>query len=229
VLRATLNRRRRFAGGGSAPPAPCPLPISAFPDSPGCGPFASRPPSRARRARRVAPLSRGLIATMGRSDSSSGLGLRWLALSLGLPASLGPVEVSLGHALIPSHRADAHLPDGLSYRASPSLASSPTRPAVSAFALRFGPVFAAGPSPPPLAGRQLPSMCSWLRRPIFRTSTSGGTSTRWMNAPRGARARGVPARWIGLGWRRGGGRSLSCSVQDNREGARGCRVRAASR
>jgi hypothetical protein len=32
-------------------------------------------------------------------------------------------------------------------------------------------------------------MCSWLRRPIFRTSTSGGTSTRWMNAPRGARAR----------------------------------------
>lgn len=30
-------------------------------------------------------------------------------------------------------------------------------PAVSPFALRFGPVFASGPSPAPLTGRQLPS------------------------------------------------------------------------
>jgi len=56
------------------------------------------------------------------------VGLRWLSLSLGLPASPGPDEASLGHALIPSHRLDAQLPDRLSCRVSPLVRRLTHRP-----------------------------------------------------------------------------------------------------
>ena len=82
----------------------------------------------------IASVSWGLIATMNRSDSLPGQGLRLLSLSRWLPGSAagypGLGKASLGHALIRSHRASSQIPDGLPCRASPSPASSPTRPAV---------------------------------------------------------------------------------------------------
>jgi hypothetical protein len=61
----------------------------------------------------IAPVSRGLIATMNRSDSLPRQSPRVL-----LPGSTasypGLGKASLGHALIRSHRASGHLPDGLS-------------------------------------------------------------------------------------------------------------------
>ncbi len=102
---------------------------------------------------------------------------------------MGPHQASLGHAHIRSHRADGHLPERTPCRASPTLASSPTAPAVSPFALRFGPVFASGPSPAPLTGRQLPSGYLGYEGILVHMATLGGTPTRWMCALRGARAR----------------------------------------
>ena len=104
---------------------------------------------------------------------------------------MGPHQASLGHAHIRSHRADGHLPERTPCRASPTLASSPTAPAVSPFALRFGPVFASGPSPAPLTGRQLPSGYLGYEGILVHMATLGGTPTRWMCALRGARARTV--------------------------------------
>ncbi len=101
---------------------------------------------------------------------------------------MGPHQASLGHAHIRSHRADGHLPERTPCRASPTLASSPTAPAVSPFALRFGPVFASGPSPAPLTGRQLPSGYLGYEGILVHMATLGGTPTRWMCALRGARA-----------------------------------------
>ena len=125
---------------------------------------------------------------------------------------MGPHQASLGHAHIRSHRADGHLPERTPCRASPTLASSPTAPAVSPFALRFGPVFASGPSPAPLTGRQLPSGYLGYEGILVHMATLGGTPTRWMCALRGARARtassapfswpfvlaGLPARAVGV-------------------------------
>ena len=75
----------------------------------------------------IASVSWGLIATMNRSDSlpRQSPRVRLPGSSAGCP---GLGKVSLGHALIRSHRASGQLPDGLPCGASPSLASSPTRP-----------------------------------------------------------------------------------------------------
>ena len=103
----------------------------------------------------VAPLSRSVIARMGRSDSSPRHDRRLLSLSHWLPeralARSGLDEASLGHASILADRAGGQLPDGTSCRASPWDAGSPTRPAdaVWAFALQPSPL-SQGPSPHPL-------------------------------------------------------------------------------
>ena len=65
----------------------------------------------------IAPVSGGLIATMDHSDFSPRHDHRLLSLSRWPPGtawSRGLNEISLGHALIRSHRASGQLPDGLS-------------------------------------------------------------------------------------------------------------------
>ena len=71
----------------------------------------------------VGTLSRAVIATMSRSDSSPSPHRRLLSLSRRLPGRAasrpGLDEASLGHTPVHSHRADGHLPVGLPCGASP--------------------------------------------------------------------------------------------------------------
>jgi len=140
-------------------PGPRPLRFSAFSTSPGCSPFAVRCSTPTLPT--VAWLSPSLFATMGCSDSSARLHLRLLLRfrsgfrDENTPRPGSPRSPPVTHSSLPTVPTGNYLTRcrvGLRH----TLASSPTCPAVSPFALRFGPVFASGPSPATLAGRRLP-------------------------------------------------------------------------